>query len=91
MVELSALARGLHVEDEGSSGFHPELLSKTGGGGGDMQTGRGASLRKETKIFMYSLNQYLLSPYEELHTVPSLRDTTVNKLGPTLAHREVPF
>lgn len=64
-VELSALANGLDIDDEGSSELHPELLSKWGEAGAfaDMQTGRGAGLRKETKTFIYSLDQYLLSPY----------------------------
>lgn len=62
MAELSALANGLDVEDEGSSGTHPELLRDMGGPLEEMQTGRGTGLRTETKIFIYLFNKYLLSP-----------------------------
>lgn len=81
MVELSALSHGLDIEDEGSLGFYAGLLSDTMGPLTVMKTGRGTVLRTETKVFIYSLNQDLLSPYYVLCTVPSLRNTTVNKLG----------
>lgn len=81
MVELPALSHRLDIEDEGGLGFYPELLSDTIGPLTVMKTGRGAVLRTQTKIFIYSFNKYLLSPYYVLCTVPSLRNTTVNKLG----------
>lgn len=81
MVELSALANGLGVEGKGSSGFYHELLSDTMGPLTEMKTGRGAGLRTETKIFIYSFNKHLLSPCYVLCPVPSLKNTTANKLG----------
>lgn len=81
MAELSAFANGLDGEDEGSSEIHPELLSDGGWPLAEMQTGRGIGLRTETKIFMYLLKRYLVSPDYVLLTKSSLRDTTVKKLG----------
>lgn len=82
MVELLALANVLDVEGEDSSGFYPELLSEMVCPLTKRKTGRGAGLRTEIKIFIYSFNKYLLSPYHVLRIMPSLRDKTVNKVKP---------
>lgn len=82
LVEILALAVVMDIEGEVNSGFYPELLSEMVCPFTKRKTRRGAGLRTETKIIIYSFNKYLLSPYHVLRTMPSLRDKTVNKLKP---------
>lgn len=79
-VKLSALFSGMDVEDEVAQGFNLKYGVKWWGPTGRVETGRGAGLKRETKIFIYSFSKCLLSPYHVLGTVLSLRNTALNKL-----------